>query len=235
MSNAKQKVDNAVCLIRGETYDEENKLVGYKGTGFHYGNGWIMTVAHNFQDDNEKNEKTHSILSDARFEVEFDIEGQKYTFEKQKRMAFVHHLQPGDDPDYKNKDIAMVKLGKQWEYGRPTEDFSEWEIEEDNKLFKQMKADQFSLAEIGPPTPNKGEPVYTAHYGGDDNEKKYEEGTSKILDIKGPTDHLVPMLHLEKKRGVMPEGASGCPIMIEREGKYRLVGLHFSGDEDDKD
>lgn len=44
------------------------------------------------------------------------------------------------------------------------------------------------------------------------------------------------MLYLAKKAGVLPEGTSGCPVMrLEKDGKYHLVGLHFSGDEDDKD
>ncbi|KAJ7389955.1 hypothetical protein OS493_028005 [Desmophyllum pertusum] len=43
------------------------------------------------------------------------------------------------------------------------------------------------------------------------------------------------MLHLEKKKGVLPAGASGCPIMVKREDKYRLVGLYFSGDDDKED
>ena len=44
------------------------------------------------------------------------------------------------------------------------------------------------------------------------------------------------MLHLAKKAGVLPAGASGCPVMLlEKDGEYHLVGLHFSGDEDDKD
>lgn len=44
------------------------------------------------------------------------------------------------------------------------------------------------------------------------------------------------MLHLAKKAGVLPAGTSGCPVMLlEKDGEYHLVGLHFSGDEDDKD
>ena len=46
------------------------------------------------------------------------------------------------------------------------------------------------------------------------------------------------MLHLRKEPGVLPEGASGCPVMLEkvtRHREYHLVGLHFSGDSDKKD
>lgn len=45
------------------------------------------------------------------------------------------------------------------------------------------------------------------------------------------------MLHLRKEPGVLPEGASGCPVMLEKvtpHRKYHLVGLYFSGDSDKK-
>lgn len=41
------------------------------------------------------------------------------------------------------------------------------------------------------------------------------------------------MLRLEKKPGVLPAGASGCPVLIEKDGKYHLLGLHFAGSDDE--
>ncbi|KAJ7389961.1 hypothetical protein OS493_028012 [Desmophyllum pertusum] len=239
-----QKVVKTVCLIEGEMRDEEGNPVPYKGTGLYFGGGWIMTVAHNFQDDIERNETTHSILSDARFQVKFDVGGQEYVFQEHQRMAFIHHLEPGEDADPKNKDIAMVKLGHQWGYGG--RDYPTWEREE-HEMLKAMGAEDFALAKIDPPTPKKDETVYAVHFGGANDDKKSEE--SKILRIT-PTslpwyqrcccccrlpNQAVPMLHLEKKIGVLPAGSSGCPIMIKKEDKYYLVGLHFSGDADDVD
>ena len=43
------------------------------------------------------------------------------------------------------------------------------------------------------------------------------------------------MLHLKKEAGDLPAGASGCPVMLKKDGEHHLVGLHFSGDEGDKD
>lgn len=46
------------------------------------------------------------------------------------------------------------------------------------------------------------------------------------------------MLHLWKEPGVLPEGASGCPVMLEKvtpHKTYHLVGLYFSGNSDEKD
>ncbi|KAJ7390015.1 hypothetical protein OS493_027539 [Desmophyllum pertusum] len=191
-----------------------------------------MTVAHNFQDENEMNETIHSIFSNGKFRVEFDIEGQKYVFpaEERKRMAFIHHLESGKDADRKNKDIAMVKLGHQWEYGR--NDYTAWEREEQEKL-GAMGAHRFALAKIDVPTPKTDETVYAVHFGGANDDKKSEE--SKILRITPPSPNQVSMLHLEKKIGVLPAGASGCPIMVRRGVNYRLVGLHFSGHADSVD
>lgn len=36
------KLGEGICLIEAG---------GFKGTGFHYGGGWVMSAAHNFQDD----------------------------------------------------------------------------------------------------------------------------------------------------------------------------------------
>ncbi|KAJ7389954.1 hypothetical protein OS493_028004 [Desmophyllum pertusum] len=164
MANADQelqKVKDAVCLIVGEMRDEGLNLVRYKGTGLYYGGGWIMTVAHNFQDDIERNETTHSILSDARFRVKFDVGGQEYVFQAHQRMAFIHHLEPGDDTDFRNKDIAMVKLGHQWAYGG--RDYPHWEREEHEKL-EAMGAQRFALCEMGPLTLIINETVYAVTF-----------------------------------------------------------------------
>ena len=228
-----QKVKDAVCLIVGETRDEEGNPVPYKGTGFYFGGGWIMTVAHNFQDEHERSKTTHSIMSEARFRVEFHIEGKEYVFREQKRMAFIHHLKSGYDTDFKNKDIAMVKLGHQWNYDR--KDYPHWEIEE-HKNLEAIDAHYFALAKIDVPEPKLSETVYAVHYGGDDNDKKTStSGEIYIRGITSASTHYVSMLHLKKKMGVLPAGSSGCPIMVKRGVKYYLVGLHFSGDDDDHD
>ncbi|KAJ7389953.1 hypothetical protein OS493_028003 [Desmophyllum pertusum] len=210
---------------------------------------------------------------------------QKYVFPERQRMAFIHHLESGDDTDYKNKDIAMVKLGHQWEYGRDRADYTDWEKEE-QKMLEAIDAHYSPFAKIVVPEPEIDETVYAVHFGGGDHKpatiavatiavatiaaivccdhmettlkivaivataivaivaivaimwkldysKKSEK--SKILRITPPSPNYVSMLHLEKKKGVLPAGSSGCPIMVNKEDKYYLVGLHFSGDTDDVD
>ena len=168
-----------------------------------------MTAAHNFQDDNEKNETTHSILSGARFEVKFEIDGQTYDFGKQRRMAFI---QQGG-----YTDIAMVKLGVQWARGRREADYSEsWEGREATDLanMRLPGLPENAVADIRPHQPENDETMYVTHYGGAGDQKKFEE--------RRFTQH--------GQLGASPAEASGCRILFKRGpgGEYRLVGLYFS-------
>lgn len=171
-----ENVKKAVCLIQSTA---EGNRVLYEGTGFHFGNGWIMTVAHNFQDDKERNKKDHNIMSEGKFKVTWN--GQK--FEQHKRMAFIHQLKPGDNTDFQNKDIAMFKLGTQYEYGGRNNDRSDWEEIEDEMLEK-VNASSCAIADVqfDPPNPQVGDDVYAFHYGGDGN-KLQEEQPITITEI----------------------------------------------------
>jgi hypothetical protein len=71
-----------------------------------------MSVAHNFQNNDTDNKHLHSLLSSAKFT--FTIDKKRYVFSSaENRMAFIHHLQPGDEVAPRNMDIALVKLGIQ--------------------------------------------------------------------------------------------------------------------------
>lgn len=168
-----ENVKKAVCLIQSTA---EGNRVLYEGTGFHFGSGWIMTVAHNFQDDDETDETFHNIMAKGKFKVTWN----GHEFEEHKRMAFVHHLQPGDDADTQNKDIAMFKLGIQYEYGRNQNDYSDWENSEDEML-RSMNAASCAIANaqgaqlFHPQNPQVRENVYAFYYGGADDAFKEEE------------------------------------------------------------
>jgi hypothetical protein len=195
----------ATCLIQAG---------GYKGTGFHFGGGWVMSVAHNFQ-DNQDPDWYHSPLKRATFT--FTINDKKFVFshsENASRMAFVHHLKAGDDIDLENKDIAMVKLGIQYEYGgRKCED---WESAERDKLNEM--GSRYGFADIQAKREVKvDEKVVAIHYGGDDNIK------IENLTVKSGQQNPIIILHPAIK-----PGASGCPILNK---DYKLVGVFVGGDE----
>ena len=162
------RLKDAVCLIE---YMNQNERVKFRGTGFHYGDGWVMTVAHNFQDDGKDDKTSHSYLSEGKFRVLFHVKGKKeYKFPQRKRMAFVHRLNPAEDTDFKNKDIWMVKLGIQYGDGRNQDDYNDWEKEEKEKL-DEMFPGNFGLAQVSA-DPKEEDDVYVVYYR-DDNESKW--------------------------------------------------------------
>ena len=157
-----ERIKDAVCLI--ECVDQEGKPKS-TGTGFHYGSGWVMTVGHNFQDDKKKDDKTsHSYLSEGKFRVLFYVGGKEYKFPERKRMAFAHHLNLGEYTDVKNKDIAMVKLGIQYEFGRDEKEYTLWEKEE-QQMLQQMYPRNFGLVQADAADPEKNDSVCVVYYG----------------------------------------------------------------------
>lgn len=209
-------------------------LLQTKGTGFLFGNGWIMTAAHNFQKDDRDDDKTHSLIDQAEFS--FFVGEQTFKFSGRERMAFIHHLEPGEYTDYRNKDIAMVKLGHQYEYGRNHEsDFEEWEIVERKRLEK-MEAYRWEFVKLELPGVQVNQSVQAVHFGGNNKEKKFV--TSRVTEISDGNSGRVPLLHLHNPGSAtvecpFPSGSSGCPVLTENGGEFLLVGLLFSGDADE--
>ncbi|CAB4021308.1 Hypothetical predicted protein [Paramuricea clavata] len=203
----------ATCLIR-----VPGQL---KGTGFHFGSGWVMSVAHNFQNATDT-PQLHSLLSRATFT--FTVNGEHYNFGAQEnRMAFIHHLQlgPGNQVDPINMDIAMVKLGIQYQQGRTKEsDYEAWETGEQRKL---NSMNLICFADIEERQVIAGNQVYAIHYGGDDDNMKKEQHTIVAVTNTwaGDTISVIPVIKLQRP---IQAGASGCPILSN---DFKLVGLGF--------
>lgn len=79
-------------------------------------------------------QKVFSFLNIATFT--FTVKGKTITFSPPphggQRMAFIHRLKPGDKIDERNMDIAMVKLGHQYECVRT--DYQDWEKGEQTRV-----------------------------------------------------------------------------------------------------
>ena len=161
----------AVCLI--QCTGEGNQVLT-KGTGFHFGRGWIISVAHNFQDDQETDKELHNFMSKGKFKVIWN----GHTFGEHKRMAFVHHLKPGEYTDFQNTDIALFKLGIQYERGCNEDLYPEWEKKE-KEMLKSMKAESCAFTnhslQFDPTSPREGKNVYVFHYGGASNTLQEEQ------------------------------------------------------------
>lgn len=209
MQEKLRKIGKGVCLIEAREYE---------GTGFHYGNGWVMTVAHNFQNDDEDMASIHSLLREATFT--FNVDKAKLVFEGRNRMASIHHIKPGGDVDTDNIDIAMVKLGTQWEYGRAGS-VEDWEEQEQQQLC-EMKLPNLAEIDKGEERQVKvGDKVYAIHYDEYNNIKTEKRNVVSVRDGQVPTIILRPTL---------PDGASGCPILkLNNQQELKLVGLLVGG------
>ena len=198
--------ENATCLI---------KTPIKQGTGFFYGGGWVMSVAHNFQ-NNTDSEQQHSLLYQAHFK--FTVDGEEFDFPPQKRVAFIHHLQPEDGVDPTNMSIAMVKLGKQYEYNR--REYQDWEIAEETQLQRMQLQSVF--ATIHDQQAARNDKVHAIHYAGEEPNVRTTNltvtETLDVINVAGNPDRI-PIMRL---RPVLDPTASGCPII---NGKFKLVGL----------
>ena len=207
--DALEEFKKATCLI--QTYDSEGNA--YNGTGFLYEEGgWVMSVAHNFQDDDTDPEQLHSLLSEARFR--FIVGGQSIDFHRRRRTAFIHHLQPGNSVDLNNMDIGMVKLGKQYKHGR--KEFHDWEIDEEEQL-KRMKL-QSVFATIDDRETVANDTVHAIHY---DENLDVTTTELTVRNVKTNQDTGIPIIELHPQ---IPPGASGSSILNT---DFKLVGLFF--------
>ena len=227
--DALEEFKKATCLIQTDN-SEGNPYNA--GTGFFFGGGWIMSVAHNFQNDDAVPEQLHSLLSEARFR--FVVNGRSYCFPPDdqppqrpiRRMAFIHHLRPGENVHPNNMDIAMVKLGKQYEYGNRRE-FQDWEIAEETQLQRMNVRSGF--ATLDDPATVPGDTVHAIHCGGQDpnvgRTRLTVEETLNVRNEVGNPDRI-PIMRL---RPALNPTALGCPII-----NRKLVGLLVSCGEDTK-
>ena len=209
---------SGVCRIE---VVQENGL-SYIGTGFHFGDGWVLTAAHVLRNRDKVNM--------ARF-VFFPPQ-MEISFEARPRRAIIHRILPaGRRPDYHNRDIALVKLGIQYTYRRKRDDLEEWEIDEQQLLeqynffdFTSLVKSAFSPSGEERFSLRRTDPLTLIHFGGvQDNNKKFE------FDIAMYEVYKYMQYKVINFASSVDSGASGCP-MIQRVGdQWILVGVLFGG------
>ena len=198
--------------------------LGYVGTGFHFGDGWILTAAHVLRNRDNVNK--------ARF-VFLPTGTEPVSFEARPRRAIIHRLLPvGRRPDYHNRDIALVKLGIQYTYGRKKDELEEWEIDEQQLLEQFSLFDFTSLVENGF-TPSgevqfsmrPTDPLTAIHFGGNgqDDHKKF------VFDITVSEVYKHLPFKVINFAFSVDSGASGCPVIQCVGGHWVLVGVLFGG------
>ena len=175
-----------------------------------------MSAAHNFQNDDNDDQSNHSLLEQAKFTFTSGEEGAKIFSPQERRTAFIHHLQPGPYMDTINKDIAMIKLGRQ----PGSAQLKPWESCEEKDL---TELNLTNFATMDEREVRQCQNAYAIHYGGDDNERKMVEQT--VRAVTEPTDAI--SYGTIRLGPAVQKGASGCPIINQN---FHLVGMLFCGD-----
>lgn len=197
---------------------------GYQhyGTGFHFGDGWIISTATVLRNREQ--------VDNAKFV--FCSSAGDLAFAPRRRRAIIHRLLPaGRRPDYHNRDFTLVKLGYQHDRDRriKRKDLEEWQ-EEEEKTLKKGELYNFSALlkpSISPRVvlePKRGDSLIAIHYGGTDAEvKKYSVGLSVQNVYKLANNRVVDL------SAAMDQGASGCPVLQHQQGQWLLMGVYFAG------
>lgn len=213
-----QEFGTGVCRIEVTHTDG----LGYVGTGFHFGDGWIVTAAHVLRNRDKVN-KAIFVFFPPKGEISFDA---------RPRRAIIHRLLPvGRRPDYHNRDIALVKLGIQYRYGRKKNDIEEWEIDE------QQLLEQFSLFNFSSLVENafntngevkfslrSSDPLAAIHFGGiQDGFKKFAFDMAVDEMYKNMPFKVINFAFS------VGSGASGCPLIQLVNRRWILLGVMFGG------
>ncbi|XP_068759464.1 uncharacterized protein [Montipora capricornis] len=196
--------------------------VSHIGSGFYFGDGWILTSAHVLRNRDNVNR--------ARF-IFFSLD-HEISFEARQRRAIIHRILPvGKRPDYHNRDITLVKLGVQYTYGRKKVDLEEWEIDEQQLLDQSRLFDFSSLVQNAFTSSGEVEfsikptdPLTAIHFGGrQDARKKF------VFDI--PVQEVYKQLPIKVVNFSVSIDceASGCPVVQRVRGNWVLVGVLFGG------
>ena len=197
---------------------------GYQhcGTGFHFGDGWIISTATVLRNREQVNNAIFLFSSSAGDLV----------FAAHHRRAIIHRLLPaGRRPDYHNRDFTLVKLGLQHDPDRRIrrKDLEEWEEEEHKTL---RKGDLYDFSVLLKPClspgavlePKRGDSLIAIHFGGTDTEvKKYSVGLTVQNVYKMANNRVVDI------SAAMDNGASGCPVLQHKSGEWLLLGVYFAG------
>ena len=212
-----RQFSSGVCRIEVN----EGSGLGYSGSGFHFGGGWILTSAHVLRNRDK--------VDKARFV--FFLPEREISFEAKPRRALLHRLLPaGRRLDYHNRDIALVKLGIQFSHGRRKSDLEEWETDEQQLLEHYNLFDFTHLAnraftpngEVQFSTRSKN-PITAIHFGGQNGHKKFAFNIAIHEVYKHGQFRVVNFAYS------VNGGVSGCPVLQLIQDEWFLIGVVFGG------
>lgn len=221
-------------VIDDEAHTHLNQIVGLKaqkatcridvrgsnsGSGFHWGNGWILTNSHVVLGLTSRNDEIDYDNVDMKRLTFTFPEGA--VFEANDRVALVV---PVGKTNHGIPDLALIKLGHQTNYARSH--FSKWEESEARQLdnIPQLASQVRHISQ--------NDQVYVTHYGC--------QGLRNV-----GSDNPPPPLPLQQSRGFIREvnehtfwhssftspGSSGSPVLSEAD--HTVVGVSLSGNATD--
>ena len=213
-----------VCYIKRK--DSRGRLISF--TGFHYGGGWIMTAAH----CNE--EKRHLKKSEVTFSWIDDNGEQSRHFEPRNRLGFIAERVVAKSSTQKSfeKDLALFKIGKQYEKGKRQDDFEAWEVEEQE--FVDTVLLETNIMVQTPSTVQLSLDMLIVHIffefpkSSGPRKRFVLTKPSAIDDNRDEFEFLSPS----------PHGASGSPILVfasrfsDNSPEYSLCGVMIGGYEE---
>ena len=193
----------------------------YVGSGFYFGSGWVLTTSHVL--------RNREMLENARF-VFVSPEFGEVAFEARPRRGMAHRLLPaGRRTDYHNRDVALAKLGVQCDRhnGHKLEG---WEEEEEQLLKKLKPFDFTSLAQSSfladgdvPLGPRASDLFSVIHFGGPTGVKQF------TLHLAAHEVWKFVDLRLVNFACPLEAPASGCPVLLWKDGAWLLAGVFVGG------
>ena len=210
---SERAMEQIVCRL--VTRDGSGAMTG-GGTGFHYGNGWIITNSHVVRKD-EKDECASNL---SKLWVEFL---DRDRLPPQERLCFFVKIRSGSAADFDNPDVAIFHL---------TDD--EMKILQHNLSLPAttdfplgMIPNIFKIPADSPtPPPEIGAETICFHYGWIDNEPPPDQ--AHVANHERTSNVYPEGTHFIRTRVNTCKGSSGAPVFYASTG--RLIGVHFAGD-----
>ncbi|XP_032217718.1 uncharacterized protein LOC116601155 [Nematostella vectensis] len=206
-----EEYSSGVCRIVVATPSSKFKHVG---TGIYMGEGWVLTTSHVIR-NREQVENASCV---------FSFGGVTLMFAAQERRAVVYRMvPPGRRPDYRNRDLTLIKLGVQYTGLRKKQENTTWERDEQELLTRLKPFDFRNLVKGDDNMPRQGDLLCAIFHGKNTDSLRFQ------VSIGVPDTYTILNTQVLKLSGGFDAAVSGSPLIVRRDGEYSLMGILFAG------